>query len=135
MPKKILIADDHVHIRILLAQTLEDFEEAGAEFLTTDNGLDAWDIAQSEQPDLIILDVTMPGLTGYEVCQRIKNDPVLSRTHVIMLTARGQDEDRERSIKAGADDYITKPFDPDHLIRYVADVLSIDTQNLEKGSA
>jgi two-component system alkaline phosphatase synthesis response regulator PhoP len=135
MPKKILIADDHVHIRILLAQTLEDFEEAGAKLLSTDNGLDAWDIAQSEQPDLIILDVMMPGLTGYEVCQRIRSDPVLSRTHVIMLTAKGQDEDRERSIKVGANDYITKPFDPDHLIQCVADVLCIGTQNLDKGWA
>jgi two-component system alkaline phosphatase synthesis response regulator PhoP len=132
MPKKILIADDHVHIRVLLAQTLEEFEEAGVQLISTDNGLDAWDIAQSEQPDLIILDVTMPGLTGHQVCQRIRSDPVLSRIHVIMLTARGQDEDRERSIKVGANDYITKPFDPDHLIKYVADVLCTGTQNRDR---
>jgi len=127
MSKKILIADDQVHVRILLAQTLEDFEDAGATVISTGNGLDAWNIAQSEQPDLIILDVMMPGLSGYEVCQRIRSDPALSRAHVIMLTARGQDEDRERSIKVGANDYITKPFDPDRLIQRVADVLGIGT--------
>lgn len=125
MPKKILIVDDEVHIRILLAQTLEDFEDAGAQLLSASDGLEAWEIAQSEQPDLIILDVMMPGLSGYEVCQRIKGDPVLSRAHVIILTARGQSEDRERSIKVGANDYITKPFDPDRLVRRVADVLGI----------
>jgi two-component system alkaline phosphatase synthesis response regulator PhoP len=125
MPKKILIVDDEVHIRILLAQTLEDFEDAGAQVLSASDGLEAWEIVQSEQPDVIILDVMMPGLSGYEVCQRIKGDPALSRAHVIILTARGQSEDRERSIKLGADDYITKPFDPDRLVRRVADVLGI----------
>jgi two-component system alkaline phosphatase synthesis response regulator PhoP len=125
MCKKILIADDQVHIRILLAQTLEDFEDAGAKLLSAGDGLDAWSMAQSEQPDLIILDVMMPGLSGFEVCQRIRSDPVLSRAHVIILTARGQDEDRERSVKVGANEYITKPFDPDHLVERVADVLGI----------
>ena len=126
MCKKILIADDQVHIRILLAQTLEDFEDAGAKLLSAGNGLDAWSMAQSEQPDLIILDVMMPGLSGFEVCQRIRSDPALSRAHVIILTARGQDEDRERSVRVGANEYITKPFDPDLLIERVADVLGIE---------
>jgi two-component system alkaline phosphatase synthesis response regulator PhoP len=127
MSKKILIADDEVHIRILLAQTLEDLEDAGAQVLSAGNGLDAWEIARSERPDVIILDVMMPGLSGYEVCERIRGDPALSRAHVIILTARGQHEDRERSIKVGANDYITKPFDPDRLIQRVADVLGIGT--------
>jgi two-component system alkaline phosphatase synthesis response regulator PhoP len=127
MPKKILIADDQIHIRILLAQTLEDLEDAGAEVLSAGNGLDAWNIIQAEHPDLVILDVMMPGLSGFEVCQRIKSDPALSRAHVIMLTAKGQKEDRERSIQVGANDYVTKPFDPDRLIQQVADVLGLCT--------
>lgn len=125
MPKKILIVDDEVYIRVLLKQTLEDFEDAGIELLSAGDGLEAWDFVQVERPDLIILDVTMPGLSGYEVCQRIKSDPDLSSAHVILLTARGQEADRLRSIEVGANEYITKPFDPDYLIERIADVLGV----------
>jgi len=125
MSKKILIVDDEVYIRVLLEQTLEDFEEAGVELLSAGNGLEAWDVIQAERPDLIILDVMMPGLSGHEICQRIKNDPDLSNTHVIMLTAKGQETDRLRSIETGANEYITKPFDPDYLIECTAAALDI----------
>jgi len=125
MSKKILIVDDEIYIRVLLEQTLEDFEDAGVELLTVGDGLEAWEVAQTERPDLIILDVMMPGLSGYEVCQRIKSDPNLSDIHVIMLTAKGQEIDRLRSIEVGADEYITKPFDPDYLIERTADVLGV----------
>jgi two-component system alkaline phosphatase synthesis response regulator PhoP len=126
MAKKILIADDAVHIRILLEQVLEDLEDAGIELLAAENGVEAWDVAQAEQPDLVILDVMMPGLSGYEVCQHIKSDPELCNTHVIMLTARGQEADRRRSIKVGANEYITKPFDPDYIVKRAADVLDVE---------
>ncbi|RMF27165.1 MAG: response regulator [Chloroflexi bacterium] len=125
MSKKILIVDDEIYIRVLLEQTLEDFEDAGVELLTVGDGLEAWEVARTERPDLIILDVMMPGLSGYEVCQRIKSDPNLSDIHVIMLTAKGQEIDRLRSIEVGADEYITKPFDPDYLIERTADVLGV----------
>ena len=125
MSKKILIADDEVHIRALLELTLEDLEDAGVELLSASDGLEAWDIAQAEQPDLIILDVMMPGLSGYEVCQLVRCDPDLSNTHIIMLTAKGQEADQGRSIEVGANEYITKPFDPNYLIGRVADVLGV----------
>ncbi len=125
MSKKILIVDDEIYIRVLLEQTLEDFEDAGVELLSVGNGLEAWNVAQAKRPDLIILDVMMPGLSGHEICQRIRSDPDLSNTHIIMLTAKGQEIDRLHSIEVGANEYITKPFDPDYLTERVADVLSV----------
>ncbi len=127
MAKKILIVDDEVYIRALLEQTLEDFEDVGVELLSVGNGQDAWDVAQVERPDLIILDVMMPGLSGYDVCQRIKGDPRLSHAYVIMLTARGQEVDRLRSVEVGADEYVTKPFDPDYITERATDVLGVET--------
>lgn len=126
MSKKILIADDQVFILVLLEQALEDFAAVGVELLPVSNGQQAWEVAQTHHPDLVILDVMMPGLSGYEVCQRIKSDPAFPHTHVIMLTARGQEMDRLHSVEVGADEYITKPFDPDYLIERVADVLGVE---------
>jgi len=126
MAEKILVVDDEVYIRALLEQTLEDFESVGVELFSAGSGQEAWDVAQAERPDLVILDVMMPGLSGYEVCQRIRSDPALSHAYVIMLTARGQEVDRLRSVEVGADEYVTKPFDPDYLIERVADVLNIN---------
>jgi len=125
MSQKILIVDDEIHIRVLLTQTLEDFEDAGIELLSAGDGLEAWNVVQAKRPDLIILDVMLPGLSGYEVCRRIKSDPALSNIHVIMLTAKGQEADRRRSTEVGANEYITKPFDPDYLVERTADVLSV----------
>ena len=104
---------------------MEDFEDAGVELLSAGDGLGAWDVVQAERPDLIILDLMMPGLSGYEVCDRVKSNPDFCNAHVIMLTAKGQEVDRLRSVEVGADEYVTKPFDPDYLIERVADVLGV----------
>jgi two-component system alkaline phosphatase synthesis response regulator PhoP len=125
MPTRILYADDHTHIRVLLEQTLEGFEDAGVELLSASDGIEAWEIIQAKRPNLVILDVMMPGLSGYEVCQHLKSDPDLSHAHVIILTAKGQAVDHERSVEVGADEYITKPFSPKRLTARVADVLGI----------
>ena len=125
MPEKILIVDDEPFIRTLLEQTLEDFEDAGVELLTARNGLEGWEMAQREIPGLIILDVMMPHMSGYEVCERIKSDPALSDIYVIMLTAKGQQIDRQRGKQVGADEYVTKPFDPDYLIERTKRVLNV----------
>ncbi len=125
MSKKILIVDDEVYIRALLEQTLEDLEGAGVEILSVSNGQEAWKVAQSERPDLVIVDVMMPGISGYKVCQLIKSDAALSHAHVIMLTARGQEIDRLHGAEVGANEYMTKPFDPDYLIERATDVLGI----------
>jgi two-component system alkaline phosphatase synthesis response regulator PhoP len=125
MPKKILIVDDEVHIRTLLLQILEDFQKAGIKLLVAGEGNEAWRKVRTERPDLIILDVMMPGLSGYEVCERIKADPNLANTHVLVLTAKGQAADREQSFESGADEYVTKPFDIIELIKYVGKVLDV----------
>ena len=125
MSPKILFADDHIHIRVILEQTLEGFEDAGVELLSAGDGTEAWNIIQAERPDLVILDVMMPGLSGYEVCQRLKSDPDFSHAYVIMLTAKGQAIDHERSVEVGANEYITKPFSPKRLVKRVAKILDI----------
>ena len=123
--KKILIVDDEPFIRTLLEETLEEFEDEGVELLVASNGIEGWNLIQQEQPNLIFLDVMMPKMSGYEVCQRIKQDNTLSDIYVIMLTAKGQEVDRERGQEVGADEYVTKPFDPDHIIERAQEVLGI----------
>lgn len=125
MPQKILIVDDEPNIRTLLRQAFEDFQARGVEMLETGEGGEAWRLIQAEQPDLIILDIMMPGLSGYEICERVKGDPELAKTHVIILTAKGQAADRQRSFEVGADEFILKPFDTVHLIKCVAHALDI----------
>ncbi|MBL7087933.1 response regulator [Acidovorax sp.] len=106
--KKILIVEDHIDIRKLLKMTLEfdDFEIHEA--ATGDAG---WLLACELQPDIVLLDVMMPGtLNGLDVCRRIKSDPGMRHTKVIMLTARVQSSDKEAGFAAGVDDYLMKPF-------------------------
>lgn len=123
MAKKILIVDDESLIRMLLEQVLEDFREAGVEVLTASEGPQAWQIIQAEKPNVVILDVMLPGLSGHEICRRIRSDPQLVKTYVLMLTAKGQLIDRKQGLDAGADEYITKPFDPKLLVRCTAEAL------------
>ncbi|MCP4539950.1 MAG: response regulator [Chloroflexi bacterium] len=124
MSPKILFADDHDHIRVLLGQTLEQFEDDGVELFSAGDGAEAWKIVQAERPDIVILDVMMPGLTGFQVCDHIKSDPNFSHAHIIMLTARGQASDHQRGLEVGANEYITKPFSPRRLIRRITNLLS-----------
>jgi len=124
MAKKILIVDDEPHIRILLEQTLELLEDQGVELIAAEDGREGLQTALDEQPDLIFLDVNMPYLSGYEVCQRIKEAD--HQIPVILLTAKGQALDKERGREAGADEYVTKPFDPDQVLNKAAQILGID---------
>lgn len=126
MDKKILLVDDEPFILTLLEQTLEGFEEKGVTLLKARNGEDALRLAQTERPDLVFLDVMIPRLSGYDVCQRIKEDDHLKSIYVILLTARGQETDRERGIDAGADEYMTKPFDPDVIIQRTQEILRVE---------
>jgi len=113
--RKILIVDDEAHIRALLEQTLEDLEDEGVELLTADNGEDALATIATEQPDLVFLDVMMPRMNGYDVCRAVRTELGLKETRIVLLTAKGQDVDRLRGEEVGADQYQTKPFDPDEL--------------------
>ena len=121
-----LIVDDEPHIQLLLEQTLDELEEAGVEILLACNGGEALELAREHHPDVILLDVMMPVMNGYEVCRTIKGTSALRGIFVILLTAKGQDLDRETGAKVGADLYITKPFDPDEVLQRVAQVLDIE---------
>lgn len=125
MPNKILIVDDEAHIRILLERTLEDFEDKGVEILTAQNGKEALGIIFDKKPDLIFLDIMMPEIDGYEVCAQVKKENEMKEAYIIMLTAKGQGYDQKRAFQAGADTYMTKPFDPDAVIKKVSEVLDI----------
>ena len=122
---KVLIADDEAYIRLLIEQTLEDFEDQGVEILTANNGEDALQIIQTELPNLVFLDVMMPKMNGYEVCQAVKQDPTLEKVYIVILTAKGQELDRQRGEQVGADLFMTKPFDPDELVDLAGKVLAI----------
>lgn len=126
MDKTILIVDDEPHIRILIEQTLEDLEDEGVELLTATNGEEALEIIEEEKPDLIFLDVMMPKMNGFEVCQTVKNELGMSGVYIIMLTAKGQEFDKQQGAEVGADLYMTKPFDPDEILDKAIEVLGID---------
>ncbi|NEQ53389.1 MAG: response regulator [Leptolyngbya sp. SIO3F4] len=126
MSKTILIVDDEVHIRILMEQTLEDLEDLGVELLTATNGAEALELIQAEQPDLVFLDVMMPKMNGLEVCQAVKEDTAIQDTYIIMLTAKGQELDQQQGREAGANLYMTKPFDPDEVLEKAAEILALD---------
>jgi two-component system response regulator VicR len=104
MSAKILIVDDEKSIVDILAYNLR---KEGYEILEAHNGIKGLDLALSENPDLVILDIMMPGLDGYEVCKRLRK---VSQVPVIMLTAKAEESDKVLSFELGADDYITKPF-------------------------
>jgi DNA-binding response OmpR family regulator len=125
MSKKILIVDDEVHIRILLEQTLEDFEEHGVQIIASADGKRAFELIRKEKPDLVFLDVMMPEMNGYEVCERVKKDPELQNVYIAMLTAKGQEFDKKKGLESGTDEYLTKPFDPDFIVRKSAEILGI----------
>jgi two-component system, OmpR family, alkaline phosphatase synthesis response regulator PhoP len=121
--KSILIVDDELHIRVLLEQTLEDLEDQGIALLTASDGEEALAMIHTEQPALVFLDVMMPKLNGFEVCQAVKQTPALQNTYIIMLTAKGQEADFQKGSAMGANLYMTKPFDPDEILRKAMEVL------------
>ena len=126
MTKKLLIVDDEAHIRMLIEQTLEELEDSGVEFLTAENGEQALEIIQKENPQLVFLDVMMPKLNGMEVCRRVKKELSLDRVYIVLLTAKGQELDRLKGHEVGADVYMTKPFDPEVLLNKAKEVLQIN---------
>jgi two-component system alkaline phosphatase synthesis response regulator PhoP len=125
MPNKVLIADNEAFIRSLIAQTLEEIEDQGTVIFSADNGLDALEIIRKEKPDLVFLDVMMPKLNGFEVCQAVKGDETLKHIFMVILTAKGQELDRLHGKQVGADIFMTKPFDPDQLIGLASRVLRL----------
>jgi len=123
--KKILIVDDEPHLRMLIQQTLEDLEYDGVELLTATNGEEALESIRAEAPDLVLLDVMMPKMNGFDVCHTVKKQMGWDHVRIILLTAKGQEFDRNRGIEVGADLYMTKPFDPDALIANAREALGL----------
>ncbi len=125
MAAKILIVDDEAYIRLLISQTLEELEDRGVELLTAENGEVALETIRQERPQLVFLDVMMPRKDGFEVCNTVKRELKMDEVYVIMLTAKGQEFDKQRGDQVGANLYMTKPFDPDDLLNKATQVLGL----------
>jgi two-component system, OmpR family, alkaline phosphatase synthesis response regulator PhoP len=125
MSPKILIVDDEPHIRMLIEQTLEELEDEGVNFITAVNGEEALNLICEEKPDLVFLDVMMPKMNGIEVCRRVKKELGLNEVYIVLLTAKGQELDRQKGQEVGADVYMTKPFSPEALLSKAREVLHL----------
>lgn len=117
---KILIAEDEQDIRDLIEFTLK---YVGHEVVSVANGEQACQIARKIMPDLILLDVRMPVMSGYEACEKIKNDPKTKHIPIVFLSAKGQQSEIKAGLQAGAVDYLLKPFAPDDLNRRIKEIL------------
>ncbi|HEY5462263.1 MAG TPA: response regulator [Hanamia sp.] len=125
MDQKLLIVDDEAHIRMLLEQTLEDLEDEGVNFFSAQNGEEALEIIQAEKPQLVFLDVMMPKMNGMEVCRKVKKELKLENVFIVLLTAKGQELDRQKGQEVGADLYMTKPFDPEVILEKAKEILGL----------
>ena len=123
--KKILIADDEANIRILMEQVLERLEDEGVELLIVENGKEALETIEDEKPDLVFLDMMMPKMNGLDVCKAVKQELKIPNIYIIMLTAKGQEDDKEKGLQMGADLYMTKPFRPKSILEKSREVLGI----------
>ncbi len=118
----VLLVDDNAQNLELLEAYMEDLPEVRV--ITATNGLEAMSKVAAESPDLILLDIMMPKMSGFEVCKRIKSDPKTRDTIVVMVTALNETSDVERAAEVGTDDYITKPIDRKALVGLVRNLLA-----------
>lgn len=125
MSKKLLIVDDEPHLRLLLERALQDLEDEGIEIMIATNGEEALQTIKTERPDLVFLDVMMPKMNGFDVCNKVKRELGLEDIYIILLTAKGQEFDKQRGIEAGADIYMTKPFNPDEIMQKARGILGL----------
>lgn len=118
--KILVIEDDPVGLRYVRFT----LEKHGYQVITAGNGLEGLRKARTEEPDLIILDVMLPGMDGYEICHRLRAEPATARLPILMFSARSQEKDKAVGQQVGADDYLTKPAEPSEIIRRVESLLS-----------
>jgi len=121
MSKKILVIEDDPGSLRLTQYTLE---HKGYEVLTASNGLEGLKKAQNEGPDLIILDVMLPGIDGFEICHHLRAEPQTAKLPILMLSAKAREVDKDTGHKVGADDYLTKPASPSEIIDKVESLLA-----------
>ncbi len=126
MAQKVLIVDDEPNILMLMEQALEKLEDEGVELLTATNGQEALRTIEAEKPDLVFLDVMMPKMNGLEVCSKVKRELGLKDVFVILLTAKGQEFDRQKGLDMGANLYMTKPFRPKEVLEKALEVLGLE---------
>jgi two-component system alkaline phosphatase synthesis response regulator PhoP len=127
MERVILVADDEPHIRLLIEQALEDLADEGVTILTVGDGQAALDTIKARRPGLVVLDAMMPKMNGFDVCHAVKKELGFDDVYVIILTAKGQEYDRQRGQQVGANLYITKPFDPDELLARAREIVAEGT--------
>ncbi len=121
MNEKILVVeDDPISLR-LIHYTLQ---HEGYQVLTALNGLEGLKIAREEKPDLIVLDVMLPGIDGFEVCHRLRAEPETAQLPVLMLSAKAQEIDKTTGLKVGADDYLAKPASPSEIVSKIKNLLA-----------
>ncbi len=127
--KRILVVDDEIYIVHILEFSLT---MEGYTVLTASDGEEALKMIEQERPDLVVLDIMMPKLDGYEVCRRLRQDDQFGNLPVILLSAKGRPVDREAGLQAGADDYIAKPFSPRKLLEKIRTLLDRSETQLGK---
>lgn len=120
--RTVIVADDEPSVRLLVTATIGPDDYILVE---ASDGDEAWDLVQRHQPELVLLDVRMPGRTGIEILKLIRSDPNLSSTKVILLTASAQQSDINAGLVAGADFYLTKPFSPRDLLSRIDEALEL----------
>jgi two-component system, OmpR family, alkaline phosphatase synthesis response regulator PhoP len=123
MAGTVLVVDDEQHIRLLIEQTLEELLDEGVELYTASDGEEALAAIEAQRPDLVFLDLMMPKRNGIDVCHAVRDELGMTDTYIVLLTAKGQATDREAGLAAGADRFLTKPFDPDELLALAREVL------------
>ena len=127
MNHRVLIVDDERRTLLLMERTLRDLqdEHEDMEILTATNGEEALELIMAEKPALVFLDLMMPNVDGFDVCHVVKDEWGMHDTHIVMLTAMGQEVDKQKAAEVGADLYLTKPFDPDRILDIAKDVLGL----------
>lgn len=119
--KRILVAEDNPSVKRLVCYTLE---RAGYQVLSASNGVEGLRMAREEKPDLLVLDVMLPGLDGFELCHRLRTDPQTAQLPILIFSAKTQDADLSTGLSLGADDYLIKPADPSEIVKRVANLLA-----------
>jgi len=120
MAKKILVVDDEIDLLKLVKRCLE---RCNYKISTAESGEEALNKIYAESPDLVILDINMPNMSGLEVCKRIRTDPLYKKMRIVMLTVKAADTDKVKGLNIGADEYLAKPFIPKELVLRVKNIL------------
>lgn len=116
MKQKVLLVDDEEFFRRLVAN---GFEREGYAVLQADNGIDGLRIAEQEKPDVVVLDLVMPGLLGFEVCKSLRENPAFSNIPIIVMSAKAYKPDIDKALELGADAYVVKPIELEELLQTV----------------